>query len=230
MVQDPFPGFAELHCRSNYSFLTAASHPEELVGRAWELGYRALALTDECSLAGVVRAHGEAKARGLHLIVGSELRLVDGMRLVVLATDRQGYGNLSHLISRARRRSPKGGYRLERADLQASLDGCLVLWLAPAGAEIQDGCWLADCFPGRAWIGVELHRRGGDRSTLARLRKLGRDCALPLVAAGGVLMHLPGRKPLLDTLTAIRLGVRVDQAGDASGAEPGEAPARPERA
>jgi error-prone DNA polymerase len=214
-VQDPSLGYAELHCRSNYSFLTAASHPEELVARARELGYRALALTDECSLAGIVRAHCEAKACALHLIVGSELQLTDGMRLVALATDRRGYGNLSHLISLARRRSPKGGYRLERADLQAGLDGCLVLWLAAADADADDGRWLAVRFPDRAWLGVELQRRGGDVFTLARLRKLGADSGLPLVAAGGVLMHLPGRKPLLDTLTAIRLGVRVDQAGDA---------------
>jgi len=215
IVRDIDFGYAELHCRSNYSFLTAASHPEELVGRARELGYRALSLTDNCSLAGVVRAHGEAKACGLHLIVGSELQLADGMRLVVLATDRRGYGNLSHHISLARRRSPKGGYRLERADIQAGLEGCLVLWLAASNADVGDGRWLAACLPGRVWLGVELHRCGGDRSTLLHLRQLGADSGLPLVAAGGVLMHLPGRKPLLDTLTAIRLGVRVDQAGDA---------------
>jgi error-prone DNA polymerase len=214
-VQDPIPDYAELNCRSNYSFLTAASHPEELVSRAWELGYRALALTDDCSLAGVVRAHGEAKNRGLHLIVGSELRLADGMRLVVLATDRRGYGNLSHLISRARRRSSKGEYRLERADLEAGLDGCLALWLAADDATAEDGRWLAACLPGRVWLGVELYRRGGDCSALARRRALGAESDLPLVAAGGVLMHLPGRKPLLDTLTAIRLGIRVDEAGDA---------------
>jgi error-prone DNA polymerase len=214
-VQDSWPAYAELHCRSNYSFLTAASHPEELVGRAGELDYRALALTDECSLAGVVRAHSEAKACGLHLIVGSELQLVDGQRLVVLAMDRKGYGNLSHLISLARRRSPKGGYQVARSDFQTGLDGCLLLWLAAADAHTDGGRWLSACFPGRVWVGVELHRRGGDRSTLARLRKLGADCGLPLVAVGGVLMHLPGRQPLLDTLTAIRLGTRVDLAGNA---------------
>ena len=214
-MPNPSPGYAELHCRSNYSFLTAASHPEELVVRARELGYRALALTDECSLAGIVRAHGEAKAHGLHLIVGSELRLTDGMRLVLLAMDRRGYGNLSHLISLARKRSPKGSYRLERADLNGGLDGCLALWLAAGNADAQDGRWLAACLPGRVWLGVELHRRGGDASTLVRLRRLGVESGLPLAAAGGVLMHRPGRKPLLDTVTAIRLGVRLDQAGDA---------------
>mgnify|MGYP003694667471 CR=1 FL=1 len=67
------PAYAELHCRSNFTFLTGASHPEELVARAHELGYTALAITDECSLAGVVRAHGQAKRLGLHLIVGAEM-------------------------------------------------------------------------------------------------------------------------------------------------------------
>ncbi|MEA3274418.1 MAG: error-prone DNA polymerase [Pseudomonadota bacterium] len=211
------PDYAELHCRSNYSFLTAASHPEELVRRARELGYGALAITDECSLAGVVRAHVEARASGLHLIIGSELRTDDGLRLVILAMDRRGYGNLSYLISVARRRSPKGEYRLERSDLQAGLDGCIALWLAEARAAESEGRWLAACFSGRLWLGVALQRCGGDLARLSRLRELGKACGLPLAAAGGVLMHLPERKPLLDTLTAIRLGSRVDAVGDALG-------------
>lgn len=95
-------GYAELHCISSFTFLRGASHPEELVARAHELGYRALALTDECSLAGVVRAHVAAKDRGLPLILGSEIGLADGPRLVLLAADREGYGNLSQLITARR--------------------------------------------------------------------------------------------------------------------------------
>jgi error-prone DNA polymerase len=207
------PSYAELHCRSNYSFLSAASHPEELVQRAHELGYRALALTDACSLAGVVRAHVAAKACGLPLIVGSEIAVTDGPRLVLLATDRAGYGNLAHLITRGRRRAAKGGYRVEWNDLADGLPGSLVLWLAEPDAGPGEGERIAALFPGRAWIGVGLHRRGGDRERLRRLRALGAACGLPLTAAGGVRMHLPSRKPLLDTLTAIRLGVPVAQAG-----------------
>ena len=109
-------GYAELHCLSNFSFLRGASHPEELVERAAELGYAALAITDECSVAGVVRAHVAARERGLKLIVGSEFRLDDGLRCVLLATDRRGYGQLCRLITRARRAAPKGQYRLERED------------------------------------------------------------------------------------------------------------------
>ena len=84
------PSYAELHCLSNFSFLRGASHPEELVERACVLGYSALALTDECSVAGVVRAHLAAKACGLALIVGTEIRLSDGPDLVLLAGDREG--------------------------------------------------------------------------------------------------------------------------------------------
>ncbi|MCU0835504.1 MAG: error-prone DNA polymerase [Chromatiaceae bacterium] len=209
------PDYAELHCRSNYSFLTAASHPEELVERAHALGYRALALTDECSLAGVVRAHVAARACGLPLILGSELGLAGGPRLVVLATDRQGYGNLSHRISAARGRAAKGSYRLLWEDLDGGLAGCLCLWLAAAGEGAETGVRLAACFPDRLWIGAGLHRRGGDAERLVRLRRLGQVCGLPLVAAGGVRMHIPQRKPLLDTLTAVRLRVPVAEAGAA---------------
>src|SRR5437762_10159555 len=100
--------YAELHCVSNFSFLRGASHPEELVARAHELGYAALAITDECSLAGVVRAHIEAKKCELPLIIGSEFRLEDGLRVVLLATDRESYGVLLALINRGRRNAEKG--------------------------------------------------------------------------------------------------------------------------
>ena len=91
------PAYAELHCLSNFSFLRGASHPEELVERAQALGYAALALTDECSFSGIVRAHVAAKNAGLPLVIGSEVTLVDGVKLVLLATDRASYGDLSAL-------------------------------------------------------------------------------------------------------------------------------------
>ena len=118
------PAYAELHCRSNFTFLTGASHPEELVMRAAELGYSGIAITDECSVAGVVRAHVEAKARKLHLIVGAEMRLtlphggVPHARLVLLAQTRRGYGNLSHWITLARRRAVKGAYLAHPGDIE----------------------------------------------------------------------------------------------------------------
>src|SRR5690554_569235 len=111
--------YAELDCISNFSFLTGASHPEELVQRAAALGYDALVLADECSLAGVVRAHKEARHHSLHLIVGSRFRLEEGMEIIALACNLNGYGNLSEIITLARRRSPKGEYCLRLADLSA---------------------------------------------------------------------------------------------------------------
>jgi len=213
--------YAELYCRSCFTFLRAASHPHELVQTAVRLGYRALAITDDCSLAGVVRAHEEACALGLQLLIGSELRFEDGPRLIALASDLAGYQNLSQLISTARRRARKGGYHLEMADLNAGLPGCLVLWLPEDAdgradgrnrAEINEdarGRWLRARFPGRCWIGVVLHRRGDDAAKLKRLRSLGARAGLPLAAVGGVHMHVPGRRALLDVMTAIALGVGV---------------------
>ena len=111
------PDYAELHCLSNFSFLRGASHAEELVVRAQSLGYRALAITDECSLAGIVRAHGAAKEHGLHLIVGSEFTLDDGLRLVLLAPNREAYADLSELITTGRRQATKGEYQLSRDEI-----------------------------------------------------------------------------------------------------------------
>ena len=117
------PAYAELHCLSNFSFLRGASHPEELVERAQALGYAALAITDECSFSGVVRAHLAAKDAGLPLVIGSEVTLDDGVKLVLLATDRASYGNLAQLITRGRRNAVKGRYALSRDDVAAFADG-----------------------------------------------------------------------------------------------------------
>ncbi len=200
------PAFAELHCLSNHSFLEAASHPEELVERARALGYAALALTDQASLGGVVRAHRAAKAVGLHLILGAELRLIDGPRCVLLVEDRVGWANLCRLLTRGRRRAPKGRCALTRADLEdIETAGCLALWL-PRGKPVDtdEGAWLAGIFADRCWLGLGLRRRGRDRAWLDYCRGLTSGLRLRLVAANGVRMHSADRKPLLDTLTAVR--------------------------
>jgi error-prone DNA polymerase len=217
----PLPDYAELHCLSNFSFLRGASHPRELVARAAALGYRALAITDACSLTGVVQAHVAAKAQALALIIGSEFRLDCGLRLVLLATDRAGYGGLCALISAARRSAHKGTYHLARQGLEAHHPGaCLALWLpgpeadrAPPDPAPLD--WLAGLFPGRTWIAVELLLNGRDRQRLGHLQALGARCAVPLVACGDVHMHARGRRPLQDTLTAIRLGRPLAELGQA---------------
>src|SRR5215831_7066103 len=154
MPPDLLPAYAELHCLSNFSFLRGASHPEELVERAASQGYSALALTDECSLAGVVRAHLAAKDAQLPLVLGSELTLVDGLKLVLLATDRQSYGDLSQLITRGRRIAVKGTYRLARDDVAGLGAACLALWIpaldlraATVGDAPQaDAGWIRDVF------------------------------------------------------------------------------------
>jgi len=205
--------YAELHCLSNFSFLRGASHPGELVRRAAELGYEALALTDECSVAGVVRAWEAARECGLKLIIGSEFRLEDGMRLVLLAADREGYGRLCRLITRGRRAAIKGDYRLARADLADGLPGCLALWLPGDTPDTAQGRWLAQCFPARAWLAIELFAGGDDAVRLAGLESMARAVGLPCVAAGDVHMHVPGRKSLQDLVTAIRLNAPLHTLG-----------------
>ena len=191
-------GYAELHCLSNFSFGRGASQPEELVERAATLGYAALAITDECSLAGVVRAHRAAQAHpALRLIIGSQFRLVDGLGFVVLATDRASYARLVAFITKGRRQADKGRYRLDFDDLaESDLEGCLCLWLpdseAGDGAAIDRartesfGRQLAAQFPGRCWIATELLGDRDDAAWLANLQALGRRLGLPLVAAGDV--------------------------------------------
>jgi len=208
------PDYAELHCISNFSFLRGASHPHELVQQAVRLGYWALALTDECSLAGVVRAHVAARGTALKLIVGSEFRLSDGFKLVLLATDRAGYGGLSKLITYARSRSEKGGYALTRSDLELHTPAdCLALWLPNRQSMPEEGAWLKALFPDAAWIGVELLLSGGDAVWLERLRALSWRTRMPLAAAGDVHMHCRSRRMLQDTVTAIRLGRALSELG-----------------
>ncbi len=207
--------YAELHCLSNFTFLRGASHAEELVTRARELGYAALAITDECSLAGSVRAHVAAKACGLKLITGSEIRFAEGPRVVLLATDRTGYGNLSALITSGRRNASKGSYSLALDDIRDGLPGCLALLLPDPPPSLEQARQIATVFPGRAWLAVELFRDAGDKKRLAALSELGESAGLPLVAAGDVHMHVAERRALQDTLTAIRLGVPVSDAGAA---------------
>jgi len=205
------PDYAELHCLSNFSFLRGASHAEELVERAAALGYSALAITDECSLAGAVRAHQAAKEqKGLKLILGTEIRLQDGMKLVLLAADRRSYGAISSLITTGRRRSKKGSYSLSRQDVEP-LGGTGALILLAGSPGEGEARWIAERFSGDAWIAAELHCGPNDRARLNSLKELSRRSGLPLVAAGDVHMHLRSRRRLQDVLTAIRLRRPVNE-------------------
>ena len=229
------PDYAELFCLSNFSFLHGASHAEELVARAVQLGYSALAITDECSLAGVVRAHAEAKKAELPLIIGAHFHLTnpDGspaLSLVVLAQNRNGYGNLSELITLGRTRSEKGTYLLTPADFGApappyahlkNLPDCLAI-LLPAypgydSAGIDrlhtQAAWIAATFPNRAWLGLNLLHRAFDDAHRATVDEVAWQHGLPITAVGHVCMHVRSRKPLHDTLCAIRIGKPVGECG-----------------
>ncbi len=207
--------YAELHALSNFTFLRGASHPEELVETAAQLGYEALAITDECSMSGVVRAHARAKECGLKkLIIGSELRLRSGRKLVALAQNSNGYAALCRLITNARRAAEKGSYVLDRKDFEDGLPDCLVLWVPDKEftLDVEDH-WLRETFRDRLWIAVELLADGRQREQLAKLQEEGRRLKLPLVASGDVHMHCRARRMLQDAVTAIRIGTTVDNAG-----------------
>jgi error-prone DNA polymerase len=207
--------YAELHCITNFSFLRGASHPHELVLRAEALGYTALAITDECSMAGVVRAYEAAKKTKckLQLIIGAEFRTVDDMHLVLLAPTQKAYAQICTLITLARSKSPKGQYRLARAQLESGLSECLALWIPPRRPLPSQAGWLRNRFTDRCWIAVELHRGADDAQRLRELQRLGSATNIPLVAAGDVHMHIRERRALQDTVTAIRHGCTLEQAG-----------------
>ena len=206
--------YAELHCLSDFSFGRGASSAAELFERARQQGYAALAITDECSLAGIVRALEASRETGVPLIVGSEFTLDDGLRLVLLVETREGYSALCRLITLGRRRSAKGEYTLGRADLDPSaLPGLLALWLPGADPSHDDGAWLKQRFDGRLWLAVELHRGPDDAARLQHLQALATALGIPAVASGDVHMHVRSRRALQDTMTAIRHRCTVAEAG-----------------
>lgn len=206
-------GYSELHCLSNFTFLRGASHPEELVQRATALGYNALALTDECSVAGVVCAHREISEQKLplKLIIGSEFRHASGL-YVLLAPSRQAYGELCQLITRCRRSASKGEYQFEPHWL-AGLQECLLLWQPEP--EQTDAWWpvLDDGFASsqRLWLLAERTLDEYDQSNYEAIRATARRLHIPVVAASNVHMHHPDRQTLQDCLTAIRLNRPVTQ-------------------
>ena len=219
----PQPAFAELHAVSNFSFLRGASHPEELVKRAHDLGYAAIAITDECSVAGTVRAHMAAKAcreegHGIDLIVGAEFRLDEDIHLVLLAPSRLAYGQLGALITKARRRSPKGEYALSIKDLEGSVDECFALWIPsvkPIGDLMAEGRLLRERLP-QLWIALELFLEPTDLDKTANALTLATRLDLPIVASNDVHMHDAQRKPLQDVLTATANKTTVAELGTAA--------------
>ena len=236
------PDYAELHCQSYFSFLKGASAPEALVDRASELGYCALAITDECSVAGVVRAYAEARGKPLQLIVGSTFTVSEQSqgqgqdqkqkhkqdqkqdqkqdsnhwRLTLLAEDRAGYGQLCELISRARARALKGSYRMFASDLD-DLHNCLAIALPPPANSLEQLAQalhtLAPRFHKRLWVGQCLLLHDHQSVWRPQVQALADSHALPCVAIGLVLMARRSEKPLQDVVTAIGLGKQVKDCG-----------------
>ncbi|MEI7297037.1 error-prone DNA polymerase [Paraburkholderia tropica] len=225
------PDYAELQCFSNFSFLRGASHADDIAARAAQLGYSAIAVTDECSLAGVVRAHVEAKKAGIPFIVGSGFTLTnpDGtsaLCFTALAMNRNGYGNLSELITVARMRADKGSYRLAARDLDhpepaqthlRALPDCIAIlspdYPADEGRLNTQMEWFAATFGERAWVALTLHARAMDDLHRGVVEQVAARHGVPVVATGQPVMHVRSRKPLQDVLTAIRVGRPVSECG-----------------
>ncbi|MBC3949704.1 error-prone DNA polymerase [Pseudomonas folii] len=209
--------YAELHCLSNFSFQRGASSAIELFERAKAHGYSALAITDECTLAGIVRAWQAAKKTELPLIVGSEIQIADGPKVVLLVENLQGYQALCQLITVGRRRAKKGQYQLFREDFSLPMSGLLALWVPDT--ELTDstlheqGLWLNSHFADVLWLAVELHCGPDDQHRLEKLLALAQSLEIPPVASGDVHMHARGRRALQDTMTAIRHHTTVAEAG-----------------
>ncbi|HHN74507.1 MAG TPA: DNA polymerase III subunit alpha [Acidobacteria bacterium] len=212
-------GYAPLWCKSNFSFLEGASHPEELVETAAELGLSALALTDRDGVYGVVRAHLKARELGVRLILGSEIHFDDGSPLVLLAESRRGYGHLCRMISSGRLRCPKGECRVRLEEVCEKAEGLIALWGGAASAlagEVEPASTLGalrEAFGERLMVLVARHREEADSVIEARLRRRAERWGLPLVAATEVLYHSPGRQGLQDVLACLRAGVRLAEAG-----------------
>ena len=214
---DTLPAYAELHCLSDFSFLRGASSAEALFVRARHCGYAALAITDECSLAGIVRGWEAARATGVPLVVGSEIALHDGPHVVLLVENSAGYAQLCEMITRARRAVGKGSYRLLRADVEDVLRGqamgLFALWLPAAEPDLAHGQWLRALFGERAYLAVELHRERDDAARLAQLLALARQLQMVPLACGDAHMAQRRERIMQDTLTAIRHNLPLADCG-----------------
>lgn len=208
--------YAELFCQSNFSFLYGASHPQELVKQADFLGYQAIAITDECSVAGVARAHTAIKEHDLNiqLIIGSLFRFNEELELVLLSPDRQAYAELCRTITNARKRAPKGEYQLNKWDL-LGIKHCLAIWL-PKGDQKTDnywGVWLKKHYKHKVWLGYQRHLLANEHRYLEHVEQLSEAHQITICACGGVLMHQQQRLPLQHALTAIRKGKPISALG-----------------
>ncbi len=214
------PDYAELCCQSELSFLQGASSPEALVEHAAALGYRALAITDECSVAGVVRAWQQARQSNLKLIIGSLFRVNtachENYTIVVLVTSKHGYASLCQTITNACTRAPKGHYQFKPDDLR-SLKQCIAILLPPPAssmAGLQVGCThLKQFFSGAWWLGDSALLHANQALVRQTVVQLSQELHIKRVAIGQVHMARRSDKALQDVMTAIRCGMSLPDCG-----------------
>ena len=213
------PSYVPLCCKSNFSFLEGASHPDELVEEAHRLGLSALALTDRDGIYGIVRAHVKAREMGLRLITGSQITVEDGSVIILLVQDRTGYANLCRLITTGHLRSSKGESVVTWDEICQHERGLLALWGGDRSLLVKEvdpgkvAGRLRDAFGERLYAMAARHRREEEAQQERRLRERVSWYGLSIVAATEVLYHTPARRPLQDVLASIRHGVPVFSAG-----------------
>jgi error-prone DNA polymerase len=219
--------YAELWCKTNFSFLEGASHADELASRAAELGCHALAITDRNSLAGIVRAHVAAKDKGLKLLIGAEITPIDGAPVVLIAMNLAGYRNLSQLITRGRRAAAKGDCRLTVDDIAEYAGDLLAVIVQDPWRQDSDLAvdrigkigilpprqLYRDIFADRAYLAAAVHLGPADDAELDHFAQQARQARLPLIATNQVHYHVPARRALHDVLTAVRHHTTVAQLG-----------------
>ena len=212
-------GYVPLFCKSNFSFLEGASHPEELVETSLDLGLKGLALTDRDGIYGAVEAHLKARKLGVHLIIGSEITIEDGSTLVLLVMDRKGYANLCRLITLGRRRSEKGKSVVGWHEICDHAEKLIALWggerslLVGKAEPFFIAHMLQDAFKDRLYAMATRHRRADEINYEAKLRQRAGQYGLPVVAGMEVLYHRQARRPLQDVLTCIRHRLKLVDAG-----------------
>ena len=216
------PNYAELQVTSNFSFLRGASHPDELMGQAFEHGCQELAITDRNTLAGIVRGHTVAKANDMRLIVGCRLDLVDGPSLLAYPTDKAAYQRLSALLTLGNLRAEKGRCELRRADAYAHAKGIKFIAVpSPVLNELFDLdptfepalAEYREAFGKHLYLAATNYYRGDDAKRLFRLSRLGNRFDVPLIATNDVLYHVLARRELQDVLTCVREKRTIHTAG-----------------
>lgn len=214
--------YIELQVTSNFSFLRGASHPDELMEYAATLGYKALAITDRNTLAGIVRAHTAAKKAGIRLIVGCRIDLLDGPSLLAYPANTSAYSNLCQLLTKGNLRAEKGECHLYKKDVFDHAQGMLFIVLPPAqlnesvGFDDQFKAHLLEyrsVFSDNLFLAVTRRYYAHDLKYIHRLRELSKEFSIPMAATNDVHYHEPARRELQDIVTCIREKCTIYTAG-----------------